>query len=149
LLRDAIEWLRARPEEEARASRSDLAQALYVAERWEEARVVYEELAAEFPRSIRFRGMVGAIAARTGDTIAAEEISAAIGEMTPRRDRPSQHLYTRARIAALLGKPDEAMRLLQNTLSGGMPYVIDLHLEMDFESLRERADYQELMRSKE
>ena len=68
--------------------------------------------------------------------------------MTPRRDRPSQHLYTRARIAALLGKPDEAMRLLQNTLSGGMPYVIDLHRDMDLESLRERVDYQELMRPK-
>ena len=58
-----------------------------------------------------------------------------------------QH-HVRAHLAALLGQPDEAMRLLRQAFSRGMPFNFWLHRQMDLESLRQRENYQELMRPK-
>ncbi len=82
-----------------------------------------------------------------GDTATAAAISTQIADM-PQPDLLYQRLYVRTGIAALLGQPDEAMRLLQNSLSKGVAYGIELHRDMDLESLRGREDYQALLRPK-
>jgi len=62
-----------RPPEEATESsyRRTVARSLYRLERWQEARELYEGLAAESSDSVRYLGMLGLSAARVGDTAAA------------------------------------------------------------------------------
>ena len=45
------------------------------AERWEDARVLYHDLAAEFPDNVNFQGFLGTIAARSADRDEALRIS--------------------------------------------------------------------------
>jgi hypothetical protein len=50
----------------------------------------------------------------------------------------------RARIAAVLGDPDRAIRLLQLARAQGMPIGFELHAEMDFESLLDHPAFRKM-----
>jgi tetratricopeptide (TPR) repeat protein len=69
VLERAIKWFESRPEEEAETLfyRRRLAMALYTAERWEEAQILFENLHNEFPDSVDYTGFLGTLAARRGD----------------------------------------------------------------------------------
>jgi tetratricopeptide (TPR) repeat protein len=143
----AIEWLEARPDEEKERPyyRESLADALYGAERWAEARELYQGLTVEFPETVLWRGMVGVASARLGDTAQAMEMSAEIAEMS---DWLPRRLYQQTRIAAVLGRSDEAMSFLREAFFEGHGHAIAQRRDMDLESLRDREDYKELMRPK-
>ncbi len=140
-----IEWFNTQPSEEV--DREELALTLYCSERWGEANALFRVLASERPEDLGLLGWVGRSAARMGDTAAAREISEQIAEM-PRPEQNYRHLEGRAYIAALLGQPDEAMRLLREAESRGMAFTLSLHREMDLESLHQREDFQEFIRPK-
>ena len=116
----------------------------------EEAREIIRQLVAEFPESdeyVSYLGLLGVIAARMGDSTEASTISNQLSELrTPYLN--GRHTRWRARIAALLGQPDDAMRLLRESLHQGLAYGTWLHSDMDLDSLRDRSDFQELMRPK-
>ncbi len=141
-----IEWLRERPPEEP-YHQNRLAFMLYGAERWEEAHAIFRALAEEQPDRLLFLGMEGRSAARMGDTVSARAISARIAEM-PWPEHDFEHYYVRGILAALLGQPDEAMRLIGEAFERGKFFSLDLHLESDLESLHQREDWQEFMRPK-
>jgi tetratricopeptide (TPR) repeat protein/predicted Ser/Thr protein kinase len=68
VLERAIKWHESRPKEEAEVWwnrwRWTLAEALYTAERWEEAQVLFKELHNEYPDEIEYLGRLGALAVR-------------------------------------------------------------------------------------
>ena len=125
--------------------------ALYESERWDEADALFKELSAEFLTSVTYRGYVGVTAARRGDVEAANEIDAQLLSV----DRPyllGFNTYWRSRIAAVLGDREHAVSLLREALAagqrqyGGNQYWI--HAVMDFESLVDYPQFQELVRPK-
>jgi hypothetical protein len=142
-----IQWLRERPAEEAnrKGNRWYLGFLLNRAGHWEESHAMIHALAEEYPENTMYLGYEGATAARMGDTAAAREISARLAEMEG-PDPDPEYFMQRARLAALLGEPDEAMRLIRRAFLAGMAYSLALHRDPELESLRDREDWKELMR---
>jgi len=145
----AIDWYRNRPPGEAARenNRFNLARALYLAEQWGEAGTIFEELAKEYPDEIRYKGYLGALAARRGDREQALMISTEVASI----DRPylfGENTYWRASIAALLGESEQAVELLREAFAQGRAYVVGLHRDINLESLRDFAPFQELLRPK-
>lgn len=148
ILDRAFGWFEGRPREEARtrAHRRRLAEALYTAERWEEAEALYQALHEEFPASVIYLGYLGTIAARTGNREKALEISNELGGLkTPYLF--GDHIYRRACIAALLGEKEQAVILLRDSLAQGANYT-RFFPDMDLEPLYDYPPFQELMKPK-
>jgi tetratricopeptide (TPR) repeat protein len=147
-LERVIAWYEARPAEEIRQAKSTygyvVAVSLYGLERWEEARTAFEAVLAEGGRwhADALAGL-GAVAVRLGDADAARAISAQLAEQ--RGGEP----LGRARIAALLGEREEAVRLLREAFDAaghwGL-FIRQRHQDMDFESLRGYQPFELLMR---
>lgn len=130
-------------------SRAALAQSLYDAGRWTEATELYEELAKEDPGNAIYLGGLGRLAARRGDRVEAVRISEALkADTDPHEVRFAT--INRARIAALLGDPEEATELLRQGIEQGYEfgYGLWIHTDIDLESLHEYPPYQELVRPK-
>lgn len=148
----AVDWYRSRPRNHtaARAHRDGLARALYLAERWEEADVLFSALAAEHPDAVDYVVSLGCIAARRNDSARALRISDDLTRIRETRIgwAPVGALATfgRSRIAALLHDRQRAVDLLRDALARGLPYGIALHDEPDHASLRDYGPYLELTR---
>jgi len=147
----AIDWCRSRPQEEAESEelRVCLAHALFYAERWDEARALFEELAAESPEDMDYTGWLGTLAARRGDREEALRISAELEHL----DRPymfGMNMYWCGCISALLGENERAVGFLREAFARGCRHGgdVNLHCDMDLESLRDYPPFQELMRPK-
>jgi tetratricopeptide (TPR) repeat protein len=128
--------------------RRELARAFYIAGSWAEAKSLFAQLAVELPYNIDFLGYMGAIAAQTGDREEAEKVS----DQLSRINRPylfGQHIYWQARIAALLGEPGQAIKLLRESLANGKIFEIGIHNNPDFESLYNYEPFIELVRPKQ
>jgi tetratricopeptide (TPR) repeat protein len=144
-----IEWCRARPSAEAgtRAGRAWLAQALYWAGSWDEARPLYERLAAENPAQPEYLGRLGGLAARRGDRAAALRYDAALDTLrAPYLN--GANVYWRACIASLLGDRARAVSLLREAFRQGNRFGIVLHYELDFDALRDDPGFREFLRPK-
>lgn len=145
----ALERLRVHsPDESARVNhRYNVGQTLYWLEQWEEARDVFLQLDAENPNSVDYTGYIGVVAARLGNIDDASRISDELAAL----DRPflwGSHTRWRARIAAVLGDSAQAVELLRRAFNEGSMYDLELHRNVDFESLRNYAPFQELIRPK-
>jgi serine/threonine protein kinase/tetratricopeptide (TPR) repeat protein len=146
---EAVKWYKGRPAEEAakEENRYYLAGALYIAERWEEARAMFEALLSEKPDNIDYKGCLGSIAARLGDRTKALQISAELKALT----KPylfGKHTYRRACIASLLGEKEQALALLREAFAQGKTYNISLHREQDLEPLCDYLPFKELVKPK-
>ena len=144
-----IAWFRSRPQDQSRTeeNRRGLLFALRLAERWDEARPIAEELAAEFPDDLDYQGVLGISAARGGD----RETALAISDWLENLDRPhlrGSNTLWQAGVAAALGDRQEAVNLIQAALSEGQRYF-PLHLNFDLvEPLRDYPPFQELLKPK-
>lgn len=124
-----------------------LVQALYSAGRWEEARAVLNGLSPWGEDELAFLRYSGALAARLGDREEALRISEALSAL----DRPytwGGPTFDRARIAALLGEAEEAVRLLRQAHGQGLGFDISWHRDMDLEPLRGYPPFEEFLRPK-
>jgi tetratricopeptide (TPR) repeat protein len=155
----AVTWYQGRVGDEARQQdiRSGLGDALYQAERWQEAKAVFTELAkhpADYYFDIYNQGRLGAVAARTGDVVTARSIADALRN---RKDRwlDGKHTFRAARIIALLGDKDGAVALLREAIAQGAGisetpdaygYGFIFPHCMDMESLRGYAPFEELVK---
>ncbi len=130
---------------------------LYLAERWDEALLVCEELAQEFPENVTFLyllgenvtclGLLGRLAAKRGDRQAALRVSEELRSI----ENPGMwgtHTLERARIAAVLEDRDDAMDLLRRAIDQGVYDGYGPHRDIDFESLRDYPPFRELLRPK-
>jgi tetratricopeptide (TPR) repeat protein len=130
-------------------SRAVLADMLYVAERWGDAQRLYQQLAKEHPDpdTLWHLTQLGCLAARRGDRQTALSINEQL--RTPLSAfRESEQTYERAKIAALLGDREQAVRLLYQSYEEGSNFGIFGHGEIDFESLHDYPPFQELIRPK-
>jgi DNA-binding SARP family transcriptional activator/tetratricopeptide (TPR) repeat protein len=142
----AVAWHRSRRPAEASSNRQreELADALYLAEDWEAARVIYDELAAERLPKAEVLGRLGAIAARSGDRERSREMARVLSE----NERQwlgipnEEHGLARARIAAVSGEEEAALRLLEQHQS---TWPIS-HTDEDLEPLWDEARFQKLLR---
>ncbi len=142
-------WYRARPSTEATTedTRAGLALALTLAARGEEARAVYEKLAADFPDNVVYRGSLAVLAASRGDRAAAQRVSEELRLM----ERPrlfGANTYQRARIAGILGERGHAVELLGQAFAEGMPFALRIHQDSAFEGMRDYPAFQDLLKPK-
>ena len=111
----AVEWYRARDPE---SYRQEIAQALLVAGRAEEALEIIRPLVEETPDSLGRRGIYGMALVKTGDTAGAEAEAAWFEQL----DSPylfGKDTYWHAVILAHLGQLDEAVLLLRQAYREG------------------------------
>jgi serine/threonine protein kinase/tetratricopeptide (TPR) repeat protein len=139
----AIRWY----EDHYPENRSGLAEAYYLAERWDESQALYEELAADNPDNITYMGALGTLAARRGDEEEARRIADEL-KIIDRKYLFGWHTYVRARIHALLGETAEAVKLIQESFDQGNGFGVYIHREIDFEPLRDYPPFQELLKPK-
>lgn len=144
--RRAVEWHRARPPDAARstAARSSLARALYLGERWEEARALFAELARSTPEHVWFARSIGTIAARQGDAAAARAVLAELRRRPP--DPGGTSMLAAAGLAALLDEPDTAAALLHEAFARGFHHGLHVHRDVDLEPLRDHPSYRQLVK---
>src|SRR5438477_479082 len=167
LLAQARDWLAARPPAEAASEEHEVRVALvaYTAGRLADARRAFERLAARAGSGrsvavgdvavmgdawdqIDYLGYVGAVAARQGNRDQALRVAQTLERVT----RPylfGRPTVWRARIEALLGEREVAVALLREAFAKGYPHAHALHTDLAFESLRDYAPFQELLRPKE
>ncbi len=145
----ALVWHDEQPEEfkATIAGRELLGQLLYLCGDWDEAGGVFAALAADSAEILDALGYQGAIAARRGDAERARWFASELAALRLPRLRGTNTLR-RARIAAILGRQEEAVTLLQKGFGEGLGYGIWLHRDMDLESLHGLPPFQELMRPK-
>jgi tetratricopeptide (TPR) repeat protein len=127
----------------------ELTELLYRAERWDDALRLYEELAEEDPENTRYLAGLGRLAARRGDREAALRISEELRSFRHRL-MERDHTLARARIAALLGDREEALTLLQQAIDQGTHFGhgVWLHVDIDFDPLRDYPPFLEFLRPK-
>jgi len=145
----AVQWYRDKAAGGAAsgASLNDLAEALYAAERWEEAWTIFNKLGAKNPENPDYLGRLGTLAARLGDRTEALRIS----EKLKAIDRPflfGSPPFFRACIASILGERGQAISLLREAFAQGLPYSVFIDRDMDFEPLWDYAPFKELLRPK-
>jgi tetratricopeptide (TPR) repeat protein len=153
----AVEWYRSRIGEEAREedTRSGLGNALYQAQRWREANKIFAALAAENPRNVTYKGILGSLSAREGDRVKAIRITEELRGMEP------LHLscFRSARILSLLGDSARALALLREAVAVGFGGTNEPDLDMygygfiyrhcmDLEPLRGYPPFEELIKPK-
>ena len=149
ILQRYLAWLGTRPPAEAAsdAHRASLARALYSEDKLAEARLLFRDLASAHPRNVDFLGALGLIAARTGNRIEAERISTRLDSMKAMYLN-GRNTLQRARIAARLGDRAQAVTLLSEALSEGVPFdAYELHIDLDLaEPLRNYPGFEELLK---
>ena len=142
----AVAWHRSRRAEMpgSNRQREELADILYLAQEWEAARVIYDELAAERLPNAAVLGRLGTIAARSGDRERGRQIARVLAKNEgqwlgiPREE----HGLARARIAVVSGEVEEALRLLEQHQS---TWPVS-HTDEDLEPLWGEARFQKLLR---
>jgi serine/threonine protein kinase/tetratricopeptide (TPR) repeat protein len=144
-----IEWYRSRSEDQKKTEdfQISLADALYFGGQWEEARKIFETLAADHPDNVDYQGYLGALAVRRGDGAEAMKISEELAKID-RRFLFGDHTYWRACIAALLGEKERAVALLKESFSQGRRYGVYLHRDINLEPLWDYPPFMEILRPK-
>lgn len=128
-------------------ARRQLGRSLFTAGRWAESRAVFEELLAEGHEPHVARGDLAVAAAALGERALAEDADRFYAEMAAAN--PTDNGWAtqwRARIAALLGDRDRAVRLLARAHEEGWPHWSWDHLVEEYDALRGYEPFEEVMR---
>ena len=123
-----------------------LREALYLAESWGDAQRLSERLRARDTAAVEEWGWLGVVAARRGDTATAIHADSVIAH----RAWPFAQggpAVSRADLAALLGRREEAVALLARALAEGA-IVSAVHTDPDLESLRGYPPFEALLKPK-
>lgn len=151
VVRRADGWFASRPKKdsESKEIRTAHCEMLYLAGRYAEARQRAEKLAAEFPDDVRLRSYVATAAIRLGDLATARATAEGLRALDPRY-RFGYPLFAQAKIATLLGQPDDALRLLREAFA---QYTVDMKdfswqgllVSPDFDALRSDPRFKEFV----
>jgi tetratricopeptide (TPR) repeat protein len=142
-----VAWYGTRPSSEQATldSRMNVARALYCAERWDQARVAYEQLtfedSSESRSAMDFRTRLGALAARRGDSFEVSRLDRWFGA----RDSLPRASYGRAVLAAFRGDKVRALALFQFAWERREPGFIEAHADPILELLRDYPPFRALL----
>ena len=139
-----IEWYPHRSPAIGLRLREEHGAALCWAECWDEAERVVAGLANEVPGSIEYRGQLGAMVARRGDSDEARRADEALRD-TGGSYLFGEHTFWRACIAAQLGERQKAVALLREAFSQGRCFSTHIHRHIDLEPLWDYGPFQELI----
>jgi tetratricopeptide (TPR) repeat protein len=136
-----VTWYRGRPAEERETieERFTATCALEMVGNYPEAEAMARKLVAEDSTNVDFRGELAGLAAERGEMALADSLDRWLAAQSPALVNWSATVY-RARVAALLGRPDSAMARLREAFDEGI-WPDWLHQEPAFVRLRNRADY--------
>jgi len=145
---DAADWYRTRPAEERSgpiplSCSIRLLVPLYYLERWEEATALYRAMLEADSTSDLAHEALGALAARRRDRVETVRMEQWLATHDSREKGRST--YARARIAALLGETERAMRLLDQAFDEGLKHRMWVHVDPDLESLKNLPAYRQLL----
>lgn len=142
----AVEWFQNHPMDEQGIKY--LGEAFYQAGNYVEAKLIFQKLASEYPDKPEFIGWLGVLAVRMGNN----EDAVNYDEVLEKFKHPylfGNHTYWRSRIAALMNEPERAVNLLNESFAQGNRFGVYIHRNIDFESLKEYAPFQELIKVKD
>ncbi len=150
MLDKVVAWYRTHPDVDPATNNYDPClwiqlSAVYDAGLWSEAQADYERLAAEDTANPKARAGLGALAARRGDR---SQVARMDRWLADRHRAQGWAMYSRARMAALLGNREQAVALLRDAFERGLASRPYIHIDPDFESLRDYPPFQELLRPK-
>lgn len=142
----AVEWYR---NHQAGANdRENLGTVLYLAGNFDEAKLIFQQLANENPGKPEYIGYLGALAVKMGNHDEAVNYSEELMNMK----RPylfGRHIFWSARIAALLGERETALKLLNESFAQGNSFGVYIHTTIDFETLCDYEPFTELLKPQE
>ena len=121
-----------------------LVQSLVILDRLEEAEEILLALNEEIPDDDDVLGWLGLVAARHGDTTAADHYSDRLRNL----GRPfllGWDAYYRAAIEAHLGHLDEALGLLRGAMSEGRRWDPDFHACLELKPLRGHPEFEAIL----
>ncbi len=121
---------------------------LYEAGRWDAAAGLLSELPRRGDHDLFPEGMRGLLAARVGDTATARRIDRELARLDRESYRFGEPTFWRARLAAVLGRRAEAVSLLRQAFGEGQgaPAWYRVHAGRDFDVLKDREDFRQLIR---
>ena len=142
----AVAWYRSRPAAERATPEERLVAAwsLEMTGARPEAERIARQLATEDSGNVDFRGELAGLAAERGDTALADSLDRWLAAQPVSRVGWSAIIY-RARVAALLGRPDAALARLRDAFDAGI-WPRWLHQEPSLAGLRDRPDFSALAR---
>jgi tetratricopeptide (TPR) repeat protein len=114
------------PQQDAAYGRAVRGYALLLAHRDREAKQMFDSLVSVNFAPSRTLGVAGVAAARLGDRPAADGFSRRLAEIAATVPQ-GEASYARAQIATALGRKEEAVELLRQALSEGIPYYFGIH----------------------
>jgi hypothetical protein len=137
----AVAWYRSRPVEERSTPEERLVAAwsLEMLGEYAEAEEIARRLIAEDSTNVDFRGELAGLAAERGDTALADSLDRWLAAQPVARVSWTASIY-RARVAALLGRDDDAVARTREALDEGA-WPRWLHQEPELARLRSRRDF--------
>jgi hypothetical protein len=112
------------------------------------ARGIWSKLPASDTGYTGARIQLAIIAARRRDSVAALEMMRELDSLESRPYAFGRPWVYKARIAAALGRKDEAVGFLQGAMKAGAPFSIAWHCFAEFPVLRDFEPFKELLRPK-
>jgi TolB-like protein len=129
-------------------SHQSLADLLMFAGRLDAARVVWAKLAASDTLYTGARIQLAIIAAGQGDSVAALQTMHVLDSLENRPYAFGRPLVLKARIAAALGRKDDAVGFLQQAMDAGAPFDLQWHCLAEFQVLRDFVPFKVLLAPK-
>lgn len=148
---DGLAWHRARAGKSDEASddfQQSLGGLLAFSGRLDSARVVWTKLA---PPDTLYKGArieLAIIAARLGDSVVAIQTMRVLDSLASRPYAFGRPLVPKARIAAALGRKDDAVDFLQRAIDAGAPFDVQWHCLPEFQLLRDFVPFKVLLAPK-
>jgi tetratricopeptide (TPR) repeat protein len=133
---------RALPPDQDRSNRGTV---LYYAGRWADADTLFAALVEESPRNVNYRGFRGATLTRLGRRAEALEIDRWLAAVPERPGLRGSNRAWRARIAAILGERDAAVRHLRDALDHRFSYGVFVHRDPAFDDMRGYPPWEALL----
>jgi tetratricopeptide (TPR) repeat protein len=121
---------------------------LWLAERWDEASRLADQIVEGRPKDLYAKGYQGVLAARAGDRSVAERVDRDLAAEDDVRRR-GNYSYLRAGIAAQRGEREQAVELLRVALAHGFPVRDNLHVYLFLEPLHGYQPFEELLKPKD
>lgn len=147
LRRRSLDWYRSRPAVEAATARHrrELAGVLYGAGDLDQARMLYAGIAGADPADMTATGWLALIAVRQRRQGEADSLVAAL-HADQRPYRFGRAALSLAHVAALEGDPGKTVELLRQAQREGFTGSSRLHVEQDFDSIRDDSAFRDLLR---